>query len=82
MLSERIGAFIRGESDESFGELALAVFRWQYERSASLRALGGRNASNPADSLRLAATPGGSDLRPRGSGSRPSGSPIPISSGP
>lgn len=49
MLSERIGAFIRGESDESFGELALAVFRWQYERSAGLRALGGTNASNPAD---------------------------------
>ena len=37
MLIERIGAFVRGESDESFDELALEVFRAQHRRDARLR---------------------------------------------
>ena len=36
---ERIAAFIRGESGQSFDELALAVFRFQYERIAPFREL-------------------------------------------
>ena len=44
---ERIAAFIRGESDESFEELALAVFSFQYEQSAPFRALCDRREVRP-----------------------------------
>jgi hypothetical protein len=39
MLSERVAAFVAGESRDSFEELALAVFRAWHERSASYREL-------------------------------------------
>jgi hypothetical protein len=45
---ERVAAFIRGESDESFEELALAVFRFQYERVDAFRGLCDERGATPA----------------------------------
>ncbi len=47
MLAERIAAYIRGETGDSFDELALAVFRSQYERIASFRTLCDQRGATP-----------------------------------
>ena len=47
MLFERIAAFVRGDSDESFGSLALDVYRCRYERDGSFRELCDRCGSKP-----------------------------------
>jgi hypothetical protein len=39
MLIGRVAAFVRGESGESFEELALAIFRLQYQQNAPFREL-------------------------------------------
>ena len=44
---ERIAAFIRGESGDSFDELALRTFRFHYERSAPFRALCDERGATP-----------------------------------
>ncbi len=44
---ERIAAFIRGDSGDSFDELALRVFRFHYERSAAFRALCDERGATP-----------------------------------
>lgn len=47
MLTERIVAFVRGESSESFEELALAVFRHEYETIAAFRELCDERRATP-----------------------------------
>ncbi len=47
MLVERITNLVRGESSETFDDLALAVFRFQYERDAGYRELCDRRGAAP-----------------------------------
>ena len=47
MLVERVTRFVRGASRETFEELALAVFRAQYERGGPLRELCDRLGATP-----------------------------------
>jgi len=47
MLMERVAAFVRGRSGDSFEELALEVLRFQYERSAPFRDLCDERGETP-----------------------------------
>ena len=55
MLKERVTAFVRGESEESFGELALELFRHRYERDAAFRTLCNERGAAPAPPQRFQA---------------------------
>ncbi|MFQ5350851.1 MAG: hypothetical protein ACE5EG_10450 [Thermoanaerobaculia bacterium] len=73
MLVERVAAFVRGESGESFEKLALAVFRRQYERPGPFRDLCDQRGATPeriADWRGVPALPI-ADLAPAAEGSQP-----------